>query len=199
MWLMLREPDGGFAIVPLADVECVATKKGTPLFRVGFRAYCREPFADVLSVTWCENMESAFDFMLAAERERSCRVCGCTDDDCSQCIEKTGMPCSWVEDDLCSACVGEGLPKPGRRDGQEPCGECHLQAGEKCDVCGAKDTREPDGFPAPTGDGMRDLARIEAHMTTEERLAALPETRQITGEFDAMRGARDLLNKKRGE
>ena len=38
---------------------------------------------------------------------RRCRVCGCTDDDCSQCIEKTGEPCSWVEDDLCSACSGE--------------------------------------------------------------------------------------------
>ncbi|MEN6421290.1 MAG: hypothetical protein ABFD76_05025 [Smithella sp.] len=37
-----------------------------------------------------------------------CRVCGCTDDDCSQCIERTGKPCYWVEDDLCSACV----PKP---------------------------------------------------------------------------------------
>lgn len=33
-----------------------------------------------------------------------CRVCGCTQFDCSQCIEKTGSPCSWVEDDLCSAC-----------------------------------------------------------------------------------------------
>lgn len=36
---------------------------------------------------------------------RACRVCGCTDDDCSQCIAKTGSPCHWVEDDLCSACV----------------------------------------------------------------------------------------------
>ena len=36
---------------------------------------------------------------------RRCRVCGCTDDDCSQCVEKTGEPCSWVEQDLCSACV----------------------------------------------------------------------------------------------
>ena len=34
-----------------------------------------------------------------------CRVCGCTDDDCSQCVEKTGAPCHWVEPDLCSACV----------------------------------------------------------------------------------------------
>ena len=34
-----------------------------------------------------------------------CRVCGCTDDDCRQCIEKTGQPCSWAEPDLCSACA----------------------------------------------------------------------------------------------
>jgi len=37
---------------------------------------------------------------------RSCRVCGCTDADCSQCIQKTGKPCHWVEEDLCSACQG---------------------------------------------------------------------------------------------
>ena len=33
-----------------------------------------------------------------------CRECGCTDDDCQQCIEKIGHPCHWVEPDLCSAC-----------------------------------------------------------------------------------------------
>ncbi|MDR1278598.1 MAG: hypothetical protein LBK02_07595 [Treponema sp.] len=38
---------------------------------------------------------------------RRCRVCGCTDDDCHQCIEKTGHPCHWVEEDLCSACAGD--------------------------------------------------------------------------------------------
>ena len=35
---------------------------------------------------------------------RKCRVCGCTDHDCRQCIKKTGQPCHWVEYDLCSAC-----------------------------------------------------------------------------------------------
>lgn len=35
-----------------------------------------------------------------------CRICDCTNEDCSECIELTGMPCHWVEDDLCSACVG---------------------------------------------------------------------------------------------
>jgi hypothetical protein len=35
---------------------------------------------------------------------RRCRKCGCTDHDCHQCIEKTGEPCHWIEEDLCSAC-----------------------------------------------------------------------------------------------
>ena len=45
--------------------------------------------------------------------ERRCRVCGCTEDDCSACIKKTGHPCHWVDDDLCSACAGNGVPKTG--------------------------------------------------------------------------------------
>ncbi len=44
---------------------------------------------------------------------RRCRVCGCTDDDCSGCIERTGHPCCWVEDDLCSACVLLGWHREG--------------------------------------------------------------------------------------
>jgi hypothetical protein len=38
----------------------------------------------------------------------SCRVCGCTEDDCSGCVERTGEPCHWAEPGLCSACVGVG-------------------------------------------------------------------------------------------
>ena len=41
---------------------------------------------------------------LTADRPRECRVCGCTDADCSGCIRRTGEPCHWIEDDLCSAC-----------------------------------------------------------------------------------------------
>lgn len=37
-------------------------------------------------------------------RSGVCRVCKCTDADCSKCIERSGVPCSWVEPDLCSAC-----------------------------------------------------------------------------------------------
>ena len=35
---------------------------------------------------------------------KSCRLCGCTDADCRQCIERSGEPCHWVTPDLCSAC-----------------------------------------------------------------------------------------------
>jgi ParB/RepB/Spo0J family partition protein len=40
-----------------------------------------------------------------AEAERTCRVCGCTEANCAQCVEKTGEPCHWVAPDLCSACA----------------------------------------------------------------------------------------------
>lgn len=38
-------------------------------------------------------------------KSRKCRVCGCTQEDCHRCTERTGYLCSWAEDDLCSACV----------------------------------------------------------------------------------------------
>jgi hypothetical protein len=41
----------------------------------------------------------------APATSRVCRVCKCTDDDCSQCVAKTGAPCFWYEPDLCSACA----------------------------------------------------------------------------------------------
>ena len=34
---------------------------------------------------------------------RTCRSCGCTDD--RACINDGGVPCHWVDYDLCSACV----------------------------------------------------------------------------------------------
>ena len=43
------------------------------------------------------------------KKQNKCRICGCTDRDCRACIRKTGEPCYWVEDDLCSACAGAPL------------------------------------------------------------------------------------------
>lgn len=47
-----------------------------------------------------------------------CRVCGCTELDCRQCVEKTGKPCHWVDatQTLCSACAqAEGQSETGLR------------------------------------------------------------------------------------
>lgn len=33
--------------------------------------------------------------------------------------------------------AADDFPKPQRRDGKEPCGECRLSFGETCDICGA--------------------------------------------------------------
>ncbi len=42
--------------------------------------------------------------VMATTKVRRCRVCGCTEDDCSGCIERTGEPCHWIAPDLCSEC-----------------------------------------------------------------------------------------------
>lgn len=37
-----------------------------------------------------------------------CRICGCSEFDA--CVDALGMPCRWVEEDLCSSCaVGASL------------------------------------------------------------------------------------------
>lgn len=45
------------------------------------------------------------DYKIQNPDQRMCRVCGCTEENCSQCVEKTGSPCYWVDTELCSACV----------------------------------------------------------------------------------------------
>lgn len=40
----------------------------------------------------------------------TCRICACTDEDCTWCIVLTGNPCRWKEPDLCTACfIMDGL------------------------------------------------------------------------------------------
>lgn len=53
------------------------------------------------------------EIFLHPELYRACRVCGCTDLDCSQCIEVQGFPCYWVSDDLCSRCAKEVICMDG--------------------------------------------------------------------------------------
>lgn len=40
-----------------------------------------------------------------------CKKCGCTNNDCRQCIKKTGEACYWFEEDLCSACAPKWMTK----------------------------------------------------------------------------------------
>jgi hypothetical protein len=49
----------------------------------------------------------------------TCRACGCTDDNCSGCVSRTGFACHWVEADLCSACV-DGVAAPADIDRKVP-------------------------------------------------------------------------------
>ncbi len=46
-----------------------------------------------------------------------CRVCGCTNDDCSECIEITGEPCTWADEDhtLCSRCAPAASKKTSKK------------------------------------------------------------------------------------
>lgn len=37
--------------------------------------------------------------------KQRCRECGCTENACHNCIKRVGVPCHWVESDLCSACA----------------------------------------------------------------------------------------------
>jgi hypothetical protein len=56
---------------------------------------------------WFTDFRELLDAIAGDNPIRECRICGCTDDNCLGCIAKTGSPCHWIEDDLCSACAGE--------------------------------------------------------------------------------------------
>lgn len=52
-------------------------------------------------------------------------------------IQATAMVRNMIEGMPASADESE-FPKPDRNGaGKEPCGECHIQPGETCDICGA--------------------------------------------------------------
>lgn len=54
------------------------------------------------------------------DKVRACRVCGCTDD---QACETDQGPCSWVDKDLCSACVVD-LPPVHHIIAHKTCRNC---------------------------------------------------------------------------
>lgn len=56
-------------------------------------------------VEMAEGLRAALAVLDEPEALRRCRACGCTDADCSGCVARTGAPCAWVQEDLCSACA----------------------------------------------------------------------------------------------
>src|SRR6186713_436062 len=115
MWLCMTMTDGRIGLSRESDVLSIAAHPGHDFVKVRFS---EGSIDDVSVLSAHHDIFSALNEMhrrkAEAEKDeaieaepRKCRVCGCTDDDCRQCIEATGSPCSWVEDDLCSACQAE--------------------------------------------------------------------------------------------
>lgn len=76
---------------------------------------------------------------------QKCRVCGCTQDNCEQCIKKTGQPCSWVEEDLCSACAPAKVEEPEIKVVDTRASQ---QSGENIPQ------QQETNIPAPAGDSL---------------------------------------------
>ena len=78
------------------------------------------------------------------EALKPCPFCGAADAGHCELLDTNGGECPWEmmrEDELQVSGVDANavsFPQPRRKDGEEPCGECHLQVGETCDICGAK-------------------------------------------------------------
>ena len=113
----------------------------------------------------------------------ACRICGCTDDDCSQCVEKTGEPCSWVSPGLCSACVDDveevahpRIPCP-RRDGFG----CSALA---CATRVAQATRGGEDVPSRNRKA-NDMART----TRAKKPAAAAKAKKTKGRSSPAKGA----------
>ncbi len=109
---------GGFELI-------VGRKRKTEPIETGFhhahasKAACLEYVVAIMK-GWLEdpavNISKRDRVQIAARIEetiedelakRTCRVCGCTEDDCQACVEVTGEACHWVEEDLCSRCQGQ--------------------------------------------------------------------------------------------
>lgn len=88
----------------------------------------------------------------------------------------------------------EGFPKPGRRDGQEPCGECHLQAGETCDICGAKHASSVDVEAAVESAAIRIIRNRASDGPSADRAVAHARQFDTYVWRDAKRDARAALS-----
>lgn len=132
-----------------------------------------------------------------------CRICGCTDADCSQCIAKIGHPCHWVEPDLCSACASSDaacrrkVPKPTPHARKRPnltieqlealktaTGESDGRIRSSSGICRALFNRglaRRDRLPKKTYYYITDSGRLLIQTQYAALKAVLPETRTGKG------------------
>lgn len=88
---LFEEPTDGYVRVAGVCTPTVVARRVAKLKREALAEASREPACDAV---------------------RRCRVCGCTDADCRECIAATGYPCGWVKGEpaLCSRCAAEENP-----------------------------------------------------------------------------------------
>jgi hypothetical protein len=92
----LRQPDGkDRPIQPNWEAEIAFGDYGP-----GQRAWLLDNPVHFKTAIPCRGSLSLWDSPI-----RICEACGCHDADCRHCIEETGRPCFWVEENLCSACL----------------------------------------------------------------------------------------------
>ena len=121
-----------------------------------------------------------------------CRVCGCTDDDCRICIQRTGRPCHWVEPDLCSACDSTFPASPVAGSEPRPSGSvCNSKPQSKIE-----NRQVRDAARVLRGIGLREASRVIAASidTGMTALAAVKEPATITVAVGALEdGYRTML------
>jgi hypothetical protein len=111
-----------------------------------------------------------------------CRICRCTEANCSKCIERTGKPCSWAtaKKDLCSACqplveadisvlfIGRNaLPDQGTIT--------KLTRG-KFRTVGQILTADADALASAVGEDTAGDISVAAREWVKDQLAAMPDT-----------------------
>jgi hypothetical protein len=104
-------------ILPIADVVCITQQIDEKKARISSQGVDGKlEHYDTAEIATFHSLDDALRHMAKTCNPARCRVCGCTDEDCSQCVENTGTPCSWVAPDLCSACAPDAfleLPNVG--------------------------------------------------------------------------------------
>lgn len=140
MWLCMTMTDGRIGLARESDVISIAAHPDHDFVRVRFV----DGSIDEVSIlsTHGDIVSALHDMHRRVKADkRKCRACGCTEEDCSQCIEATGLACSWVEADLCSRCQGEidaGLRIIQEANPRPPMSDAYEQAlaNKKCPHCG---------------------------------------------------------------